>query len=199
MESGDENLASYRSAQGIDVCAERLDWCRLPEQRSGSHANTAQGIRALLADLKTAGVDIVVIEATGGLQRQAATVLAAAGIAVVVVNPRQVRDFARAGGQLAKTDRIDARVLALFGLRMQPKPRAVPDEAALELASKLARRDQLIEMRAAEKTAATGPARRSSVPSTGTWRSWIRPSRPSTAISTIACAAPLPGPRKWSC
>ena len=70
---------------------------------------------------------------------------------MAVVNPRQVRDFARASGQLAKTDQIDAQVLALFGLRMQPEVRALPDEAALELADKLARRGQLVEMRAAEK------------------------------------------------
>ena len=70
---------------------------------------------------------------------------------VAVINPRQVRDFARASGQLAKTDRIDARLLAVFGLRMQPQVRALPDEAALELRDKLARRDQLIEMRVAEK------------------------------------------------
>jgi transposase len=146
-----ESAGAYQSALGIDVCAERLDWCRLPDGGNGSHANTAEGIRALLADLKQAGVDIVVVEATGGLQRQVASALAGAGLAVAVVNPRQVRDFARACGQLAKTDRIDARVLALFGLRLQPQPRQLPDEAALELTDKLARRSQLIEMRVAEK------------------------------------------------
>lgn len=146
-----ESMKAYARALGIDVCAQRLDWHRLPEDRRGEYPNTAQGIQALVADLQHSGVDIVVIEATGGLQRAAATALAAAGIAVAVVNPRQVRDFARASGQLAKTDRIDAQVLALFGLRLQPQIRALPDEAALELRDKLARRDQLIEMRVAEK------------------------------------------------
>lgn len=146
-----ESLKTYTSAMGIDVCTERLDWHRLPDRNHGVHPNTPKGIQALVADLKCSGVDIVVIEATGGLQRQVATALVSAGIAVVVVNPRQVRDFARASGQLAKTDRIDAQVLALFGLRIQPQPRTLPDEAALELADKLARRDQLIEMRVAEK------------------------------------------------
>jgi transposase len=136
---------------GIDVCGERLDWHRLPDGRGGTHANTLEGIRSLVGDLKNSGVDIVVVEATGGLQRQVASALAAAGMAVVVVNPRQVRDFARASGQLAKTDQIDAIVLALFGLRMQPQPRTLPDQEALELADKLARRGQLIEMRVAEK------------------------------------------------
>jgi transposase len=146
-----ESAGVYQSAMGIDVCAERLDWQRLPERSSGSYPNTAEGIRALLADLRQSGVDIVVVEATGGLQRQVASALAGTGMAVAVVNPRQVRDFARACGQLAKTDQIDAQVLALFGLRLQPQPRQLPDEAALELSDKLARRGQLIEMRVAEK------------------------------------------------
>jgi len=146
-----ESVNTYRSALGIDVCAQRLDWHRLPGSSSGTFANTPAGIRALVAEVQKAGVDIVVIEATGGLQRQAAAALAGAGIAVAVVNPRQVRDFARAAGQLAKTDQIDAKVLALFGLRLQPQPRTLPDAAALALADKLARRGQLVEMRAAEK------------------------------------------------
>ena len=146
-----ESVSWYSRSMGIDVCAQRLDWHRLPEGSCGSYANTADGIASLVAALRQASVDIVVIEATGGLQRQVATALVAAGFAVAVVNPRQVRDFARASGQLAKTDRIDAQVLALFGLRMQPQPRALPDEAAMELSDKLARRGQLVEMRAAEK------------------------------------------------
>ena len=144
---------------GIDVCAQRLDWHRLPDFSSGTFANTPAGIRALVAEVQNLGVDIVVIEATGGLQRQAAVALAGVGIAVAVANPRQVRDFARAAGQLAKpvlsvaegTDQIDAKVLALFGLRLQPQPRTLPDATALALADKLARRGQLVEMRAAEK------------------------------------------------
>lgn len=114
-----ESVKSYGSAVGIDVCAERLDWHRLPEGSSGANANTPDGIKTLVTNLKGAAVDIIVIEATGGLQRQVATALAAAGIAVVVVNPRQVR--------------------------------ALPDEAALALRDKLARRGQWVEMRAAEK------------------------------------------------
>lgn len=146
-----ESRQLYGSAMGIDVCAARLDWHRLPQGRSGSVPNTADGIQGLIAELAQSGVDIVVIEATGGLQRAVATAMVAAGIAVAVVNPRQVRDFARAAGQLAKTDRIDAQVLARFGLCLQPQVRALPDAAALDLRDKLARRDQLIEMRVAEK------------------------------------------------
>lgn len=146
-----ESAGVYGSAMGIDVSAERLDWHRLPQGSSGSCSNTSEGIGSLLGDLQQSGADIVVVEATGGLQRQVASALAGAGLAVAVVNPRQVRDFARAAGQLAKTDRIDAQVLALFGLRLQPQPRQLPDEAALALRDKLARRGQLIEMRVAEK------------------------------------------------
>lgn len=146
-----ESISVYGSSLGIDVCAERLDWHRLPNRTSGACANTPAGIDELIARLKETPVDIVVVEATGGLQRALATALVAAGMAVAVVNPRQVREFARAFGQLAKTDWIDAQVLALFGLRLQPEVRVLPDEAALELADKLARRGQLVDMRAAEK------------------------------------------------
>lgn len=141
----------YLSSVGIDVSGEHLDWHRLPEGASGRVANSAAGIQALKQQLQRQPVDIVVIEATGGLQREVATALVAAGLSVAVVNPRQIRDFARSSGQLAKTDQLDAAVLAVFGLRMQPEPRALPDEAAQELADKLTRRAQLVEMRAAEK------------------------------------------------
>lgn len=146
-----ESLGSYRSAMGIDVSGACLDWHRLPQQTQGSVANTGEGIRTLLEELKSAGVDVVIVEATGGLQRDVVSALVGAGIPVAVVNPRQVRDFARAGGQLAKTDQIDAKVLALFGLCMRPALRKLPDEAAQEMADKLARRAQLVDMRAAEK------------------------------------------------
>lgn len=146
-----ESQKFYVSALGIDVCAERLDWHRLPGGSNGTFANTPAGIADLASQLKSDPVEIVVLEATGGLQRQAASALVAGGVAVVVVNPRQVRDFARACGQLAKTDAIDAKVLAEFGLRVEPQPRVLPDAAALSLMDKLARRSQLVEMRAAEK------------------------------------------------
>lgn len=150
-----KELTVYHSALGIDVSSERLDWHRLPSGARGSYPNTAAGIAVLVADLQAEGVDIVVVEATGGLQRDVALALSMAQVTVAVVNPRQVRDFARAAGQLAKTDAIDARMLALFGLRMQPEPRQLPDLVAMELAEKLARRGQLVEMRAAEKNRLT--------------------------------------------
>jgi transposase len=97
------------------------------------------------------GACLVVLEATGGLQERAAAVLAAAGLAVAVVNPRQVRDFARATGRLAKTDRLDAAAIARFAAAVRPAPRDLPDAARQALIDLVARRRQLVEMRVAEK------------------------------------------------
>ncbi len=91
------------------------------------------------------------LEATGGLQERAAALLAAAGLAVAVVNPRQVRDFARATGKLAKTDRLDAAAIAGFAAAIKPNPRPLPDAARQQLIDLVARRRQLVEMRVAEK------------------------------------------------
>jgi transposase len=93
----------------------------------------------------------VVLEATGGYETAVMAALVAAGLAVTVVNPRQVRDFARATGQLAKSDALDARVLALFAARVQPPPRPLPDAVAADVAALLARRRQVLEMRTAEQ------------------------------------------------
>jgi transposase len=94
---------------------------------------------------------VVVLEATGGLECPLVAALAAAHLPVVVVNPRQVRDFARATGRLAKTDAIDARVLAQFGEAVEPQPRPLPDQATQELAALVTRRRQLVQMLTAEK------------------------------------------------
>lgn len=146
-----ENQTLYQSALGMDVCAERLDIYSLPEQKLWSVDYTEAGIKALIEGLAQARPDIIVLEATGGLQRRVAAKLAGAGFSVAVVNPRQVRDFAKASGRLAKTDLLDAQTLALFGLRMQPQVRALPTAQAQVLSDRLARRGQLIEIRAGEK------------------------------------------------
>jgi transposase len=91
------------------------------------------GIPALAAHLASFSVALVVLEATGGFEVEVAAALAGAGLPVAVVNPRHVRDFARAAGQLAKTDQLDARVIALFAERMRPEARPVPDEKAKAL------------------------------------------------------------------
>lgn len=134
---------------GIDVSKSEL------EVAVGGEAwtvpNDESGIETLLAELNQRAPTLVVLEATGGHETAAVAALAESGLPVVVANPRQVRDFGRATGQLAKTDRIDARVLALFAERVRPAVRALPDEEAQELTALLARRRQLIEMLVAEK------------------------------------------------
>jgi transposase len=138
---------------GIDVSKARLDVALRPTDRLFEVANDQAGIDSLLVGLQQeqARPTLVVLEATGGLERPLAAALAAAAIPVVVVNPRQARDFARATGKLAKTDKIDARILARFGEALRPKPRPIPDEEAREFSAILARRRQIIDMLTAEK------------------------------------------------
>jgi len=136
---------------GIDVSKDRLDVHVQPSGEAFVVARDEDGIRALIDRLGAAPPALVVLEATGGLQVKAAGALAAAGLPVAVVNPRQVRDFARATGQLAKTDRLDARLIALFAAAVQPQPRPLPDEAAELLRALIARRRELIELRVAER------------------------------------------------
>lgn len=109
------------------------------------------GIEEAVARLQAVQPTLIVLEATGGLEVPLTGALAAAGLPVVVINPRQVRDFARATGQLAKTDRLDAQILARFAEAIRPPVRLVPDEQTHALAALVARRRQLIEMLTAEK------------------------------------------------
>ena len=134
---------------GIDVSKAELEVA--VEDEGWTVSNDESGIEMLVEQLCERPVELVVLEATGGYEMPAAAALAEAGIPVVVANPRQVRDFARATGQLAKTDRIDARVLALFGERVRPEVRVLPDEDTQQLTALLARRRQLLEMMVAEK------------------------------------------------
>ena len=135
---------------GIDVSKERLD-VALSSGEQWSERNEDAGIRALTRRLQEAAPELIVLEATGGFESASAAALSHASLPVVIVNPRQVRDFARATGQLAKTDQIDARSLALFAERVRPMPKPLPDEAAQELDALLTRRRQLLEMITAEK------------------------------------------------
>ena len=137
---------------GIDVSKLTLDFDCLPVSAARQFANDANDIGALVELLKGSGVERIVIEATGGYETAVASALAAAQLPVVIVNPKQVRDFAKAMGYLAKTDRLDAKVLALFGERIKPSLRVLPDEAQRALADLLGRRTQLVAMRAQEKT-----------------------------------------------
>lgn len=136
---------------GIDVAKAELVVAARPSGECWTVANDERGVRTLVERLRTERPELIVLEATGGYELLCASALAAAGLPVVVVNPRQVRDFAKATGQLAKTDRIDADVLALFAERVRPEVRALPDAAAQELEALLARRRQLLEMLQAER------------------------------------------------
>jgi len=136
---------------GIDVSKARLDVAMRPLAEKLSVSNDEAGIQALVKRLSELKPVLIVLEATGGLERSVSGTLGSAQLPVVVVNPRQVRDFAKATGQLAKTDRIDAEVMARFAEVIRPPLRPLPDEVSLELRALIARRRQLIEMMVAEK------------------------------------------------
>jgi transposase len=142
---------SANVVMGIDVCQERLDVCRSDTGEALLFANDEQGIRRLVRHLKSHPVELIVCEATGGLERELVAHLVTAEVPVAVVNPRQVRDFARATGRLAKTDEIDAAVLAAFGVAVNPVPRPPKDALTQALSDQLTRRSQLVEMLAEEK------------------------------------------------
>jgi len=136
---------------GIDVGQAFLDVAISDERQPSRFTNDEDGIGQLLHALSTRRVQLVVMEATGGYQKRALATLVQAGIAAVAVNPRQVRDFAKALGKLEKTDCIDAQVLMLFAERVRPEPRAIPDAVTAEFQELLGRRRQIIEMLVAEK------------------------------------------------
>jgi transposase len=136
-------MAEVTRFVGIDVSKAQLDVALGDNEGTFSIANDEHGIRELLKRL-TPGVDLVILEATGGLEVAVAGALATAGIAVAVVNPRQVREFARATGRLAKTDRLDAQVLARFGEAVKPPVRPLKDEQAQALEALVMRRSQLV-------------------------------------------------------
>jgi transposase len=136
---------------GIDVAKARLDVAVRPTGERWQAPNDEGGLAALVERLVPLAPTLVVLEATGGLERLAAAAVAEAGLPVAVVNPRQVRDFARAVGQLAKTDALDAALLARFGEAVRPPPRPLPDAAQQALAALLARRRQVVAMLTAER------------------------------------------------
>jgi transposase len=136
---------------GIDVAKAQLDIALRPTSERWAITNDAPGIAALVVRLQAVQPTLIVLEATGGYHRAVVAALAAAALPLVVVNPRQVRDFAKATGQLAKTDALDARVVAHFAEAVRPTPRPLPDAQTEELRALLARRRQLIAMRTAEQ------------------------------------------------
>jgi transposase len=142
---------SEKSCIGIDVSKSGLDWAAWPTGASGRQANDEEGIAQLIAQCQQIQPERIVLEATGGYEVACATALLAAGLPVVVVNPRQIRHFARAVGLLAKTDALDARVLARFAQAIRPDLRPLPDEQAQALEALMARRRQLVGMQTMEK------------------------------------------------
>jgi transposase len=135
---------------GIDVAKRTADIAFSDGRLSLSIDNDADGHAALIQRLQDERPRLIVLEATGGYERPLASALAAANLPVVIVNPRQVRDFAKATGRLAKTDRIDAAVLAQFARVINPPLRPVPDADRQALGELLARRRQLVSMQTAE-------------------------------------------------
>jgi transposase len=147
---------------GIDVSQTCLDIAIRPGA-SYSLTHKEAAIVVLVEQLLALGPTLIVLEATGGMEIPLTSALATAGLPVVVVNPRQVRDFAKASGRLAKTDALDAQVLAQFAEVMRPQPRPLPDAETRALAALLTRRRQLVEMLTAEKNrllSASSPIRK---------------------------------------
>lgn len=136
---------------GIDVSKDRLDVCVRPEGEMFSVSRDATGIEALIGRLASLSPKVIALEATGGFETVVAASLGAAGLPVVVVNPAQVRAFAQAMGRRAKTDAIDAAVIAHFAEATQPEPRPLPDADTQILADLVARRRQIIQMIVAER------------------------------------------------
>jgi transposase len=136
---------------GIDVAKAHLDLAVRPSGETEQVVHDPPGISQLLARVQEVRPTLVVLEATGGLEGPLVAALGIAGVPVAVVNPRQVRDFAKATGQLAKTDRLDAQLLAHFAEAVRPQPRPLPEAQAQELAALLSRRQQLMQMLTAEK------------------------------------------------
>ena len=136
---------------GIDVSKAQLDLAMRPAGTHSQVTNDSEGITALLKQVQELQPTLIVLEATGGLETAATAALVVAGQPVAVINPRQARDFAKSLGRLAKTDKIDAAMLAHFAEAIRPEVRQLPDEQAQVLQAKLVRRRQLIEMLVAEK------------------------------------------------
>ena len=146
-----QNMSTRAIFVGIDVSKAHLDVAVRPDEIEWRSPNTDTGAREAANKLKDLDPDLVVLEATGGMEIPAASALAVLGVPIAVVNPRQVRDFAKSTGRLAKTDALDARVLAHFAEAVRPEPRPLPDEQARQLSALLSRRRQISEMLTAER------------------------------------------------
>jgi len=131
---------------GVDVSKDRLDVHLRPSDEAFAVARDGKGLESLVERLKALNVSLIVLEATGGFETTVAAALAGASLPLAVVNPRQIRDFARALGKLAKTDAIDAKVIAIFAEKIRPQARPIASQEAQRLAELVARRRQIVEM-----------------------------------------------------
>ena len=136
---------------GVDVSKDRLDVHVRPGDEAFAVSRDGEGLEALVVRLGALAPQLVVLEATGGFEVTVAAALAAARLPVAVVNPRQIRDFARATGKLAKTDALDALAIARFAQAVRPEPRPLKDDDTRALAELVARRRQIVEMTVAER------------------------------------------------
>ena len=144
-------MANEPVSVGVDVAKKTLDVAASNSSEVRRFENDEEGISTAVGYIASLKPDSIIIEATGGLEMALVATLQSACLPVVIINPRQVRDFARATGILAKTDTIDAKILALFGTQVRPQIRPLPDKESREMSCLLTRRCQLIEMLTSER------------------------------------------------
>jgi len=150
-QGGVSTMTTTESFVGIDVSKDELEISIRPTNKSLTFANTEDGIALMVEHLKTLSPSLIVLEATGGYEMAAVNALASKELPVVVVNARQIRDFAKSIGRLAKTDRIDAQVIAHFAQAVRPSLRPLKDEQTQRLDALNTRRRQLVKMITAEQ------------------------------------------------
>ena len=184
---------------GIDVSKHRLDVAVWPTGEAWQVSHDSRGISGLVERLEEVAPRLIVLEATGGMEMALAGELASSHLAVAVVNPRQVRDFARAAGKLAKTDALDAHALAHFAQAMRPSAKPLPAPEAQELRALVARRRQLVDMMTAEKNRYHTATRRLRPRSRSTSGGWKRIWRVWTGTWETSFAPPRCGRTKTRC
>ena len=136
---------------GVDISQDRLDMVAYPTGQIWQYKNSKGGITKAIAKLRGLELKLIVMEATGGLEKPLSEALFQAGLPAAIVNPRRIRDFGRSMGILAKTDKLDAKVMAYFAAKIEPAPRPIQDEASQKLENLLTRRSQISDMIIAEK------------------------------------------------
>ena len=136
---------------GVDISKDSLDMVAYPTGQIWQYKNSKGGIAKAIAKLRGLELKLIVMEATGGLEKPLCEALFQAGLPAAIVNPRRIRDFGRSMGILAKTDKLDAKVMAYFAAKIEPAPRPVQDEASQKLENLLTRRSQISDMIVAEK------------------------------------------------